>query len=105
MNANEKHGCHGGDGSTLPMNPPILTAEMADEAAETWRDNMGDADEVGAIHAALVHIATGRTVVVPVMTEAQAREAFDNADICIIGSVYAHRDTWLAALRHAGVLK
>ncbi len=47
--------------------------------------------------------ATGRTVVVEVMTEAQAREAFEaweDTKPRLFGS-----DIWMAALRHAGVLK
>ncbi len=80
------------------MNPPILTADKAGGwckylRREGYRDH------------ALVEldaIATGRTVVVPVISEAQAREAFVQ---WWAGTDGTYVDCYLAALRHAGVLK
>ncbi len=105
LNANEKHGCHGGDGSTLPMNPPILTAAMADNLDKRSHGDLTffwfNRDEFTALQA----IATGRTACVPVMTEAQAREAFDKWAGEKEYTFDIELFTWLAALRHAGVLK
>ncbi len=78
------------------MNPPILTAVMA----RYWIDSGDDADDfLLATHA----IEQGRTVVVEVMTEAQALDDYGEwtrgRESVLLSEV------WLAALRHAGVLK
>ncbi len=102
------------------MNPLILTTGAIASVRNAWRDVYGDADEAGVVDAALQAMATGRTVVVPVMTEAQAREAFEvwaktecpttnchrtpHGDYYVIGLERDWR-AWTAALRHAGVLK
>ncbi len=90
------------------MTTPLLTK---DELAtpQMWRAELDGKGINPASHYAVClkttkqAIATGRTVVVPVMTEAQAREAFyawEDTKPRLFGS-----DIWLAALRHAGVLK
>ncbi len=89
------------------MNPPILTADKAGVWSKYLRRE-------GYRDHALVEldaIATGRTVVVEVMTEAQAREAFvefagpQPLDMMKVASWLFERAAWLAALRHVGVLK
>ncbi len=75
------------------MTPPILTADDAVEIHDEfpWPQ--------------IKAIATGRTVVVEVMTEAQAREAFYEFLDSQPGGVPDRLEFFLAALRHAGVLK
>lgn len=102
MNANEKHGCHGGDGATLPTTP--LTAEQASKIANSYQI-------LSAWEPAFRAIASGVHVVVPRWTEAEAIAEFVRRfGECPSVEMYA-RDWqseqvgWLAALRAAGFLK
>ncbi len=107
------------------MNPPILTK---DELAtpQMWRAELDGKGINPASHYAVClkatkqAIATGTAVVVPVISEAQAREAFEawansecpttnfhrtpHGDYYVIGLERDWR-AWTAALRHSGVLK
>ncbi len=91
------------------MNPPILTADQASDLRDLLREfqlrnkaSIAVTQYWAGVNEQLDAIATGRTVVVPVMTEAQAREAFVQ---WWAGTDGTYVDCYLAALRHAGVLK
>lgn len=75
---------------------PLLTARQA----ETLYHDCLDRGCVVPLHS----IATERARVCPVRTEAEWREEFRNQSLVVIGSQFAHEDTWLAALRHLNLV-
>lgn len=91
--------------------PVVLTAKLAKmieatsccNCAAQLSDSLAD-HEVEAINA----VADGRTVVVPRMSEGEAKAAFDKhyEEQAFLGLAYRRLtlDCWLAALRYAGIL-
>lgn len=81
MSANEKHGCHGGDGSTLPTQPaPLLTPELARELARMHQIRPDNSREP------LEALAAGRTRCIQPLSEEEQRTAF-----------YEFIDDWMRA--------
>lgn len=85
----------------MANDPVVLTAD----AATRWLRGIWTDEDYGAMR----EIEDKRTVVVPRISEAEAKAAFDKhyEEQAFLGLAYRRLtlDCWLAALRYAGVLK
>lgn len=106
MSANEKHGCHGGDGSTLPTQPaPLLRAEMLDDVDGLSQLLDPCEESNGELQRALQALADGRTVNVRVLTEDECRAEFEAWYFLHAWKLPTPAEIWLACARAMGAVR
>lgn len=107
MTANEKHGCHGGDGATLPA--PLLTASDAKEARRMLGSMSmhANAEQAWRVYDAIEALADGRTRCVEVLSEEEHRAALQRWVRSQGGTDpnELEHDAWMACARAMGAVR